>query len=216
MATYLDRLKALRKQIRLMYGLKASVEIHASELIRINKNQEYKTIRKTNRINLLKYYCAQLPVIFDSAKVINICLDKKSFTDTKEIQKTAWQRLVQRYDTFLKKEGKDKGIIISDDTDGRTVVNLIRKMRIYNPLPSQYSSQPYNRPTNNIIEDLFQRNSADSYFIQSVDVIAHLLYRKEYPKGSLKKYGVEHLFDLLEPILLKEASKSDTLGIVRK
>jgi len=49
-----------------------------------------------------------------------------------------------------------------------------------------------------------------------VDVIAHVLYRKEYPKGSLKKFGLEHFFDILEPVLLKEAAKGDDFGIVRK
>jgi hypothetical protein len=38
----------------------------------------------------------------------------------------------------------------------------------------------------------------------------------EYPKGSLKKFGLEHQFKKLEPILLKQASKNDEFGIVRK
>lgn len=47
-------------------------------------------------------------------------------------------------------------------------------------------------------------------------MIAHTLYRMEYPKGSLKKFGIEHQFKKLEPILLKQASKNDNYGIVRK
>ena len=60
------------------------------------------------------------------------------------------------------------------------------------------------------------KHSDHSYFIQIADIIVHLLYRAELPKSSLKKFNVDRLFYNFTPILLKEASKSDSLGIVRK
>lgn len=212
---YLDRLKTFRKSVKDSYGLLFREEIHAAELIRINKIKSYRDIKKTDRINILKSYCHQIPIIFDTAKVINVCLKKSDFASPEEVQQIAWNRLIQRFDTFLKKSAKDKGMIISDDTDGHKIMKLMRKMRVYNPVPSHFGAS-YNAPTDNILEDLLQRNSQHSYFIQTVDVIAHLLYRKEHPKGSLKKYGLENLFDVIEPILLKEAARGDGLGIVRK
>jgi len=134
----------------------------------------------------------------------------------RDIFDLAWSRLLQRYDIYLKKEAKDKGIVVVDDTDSIKLQNLQRKMRVYNPIPSHFSEGTYNAPINNILEDPFSRTSNQSYFIQTVDVIAHLLYRKEYPKGSLKKFGLEYQFSKFEPILLKKASKLDNLGIVRK
>ncbi len=212
----LQRLKEFRKSIKTKYGLNQRTEIHASELIRINKTLEYRKINKTDRINILKDFCSQIPIIFDSGKIINICLKKMEFQNTNDIQITAWNRLIQRFDTYLKKEAKDKGIIIADDTDGKKIMGLLRKMRVYNPVLSHYTNQSYNAPTDSIIEDVFLRNSEHSYFIQTVDVVSHLLYRKEYPKGSLKKYNLDLQFDILDPILLKEASKNDNFGIVRK
>ncbi|MBN2395953.1 MAG: DUF3800 domain-containing protein [Candidatus Atribacteria bacterium] len=214
--TTLSRLKAFRKSLKEKYGLNQRTEIHAAELIRVNKLKEYCQIRKTDRINILKDYSLQIPVIFDTSKIINICLKKSDFQDTSDILLTAWKRLIQRFDNYLKKEAKDKGLIISDDTDSLKIMELMRKMRVYNPISSHYSSNPYNSPTDNILEDLFQRSSGHSYFIQSVDVIAHLLYRREFIKGSLRKYGLEKQFDNLLPVLLTEASKNDTMGIVRK
>ncbi|MFO7972902.1 MAG: DUF3800 domain-containing protein [Marinilabilia sp.] len=212
---HLSRLKTFRRYVKETYDLNQRTEIHASELIRINKIKEYQKIKKARRIQLLKDYCTQIPFIFNEGKIINICLNKTEFPNTQEIQKTAWTRLIQRYDNYLKKTVNDKGIIIADDTNGKLIFNLLRKMRVYNPVLSKFTGSPYNVPTDSIIEDLFERHSHDSYFIQSVDVIAHILYRKEYPKGSLRKYGVNHFFDKLEPILLKEASKNDEWGIVR-
>jgi len=213
--SYLIRLKAFRKILKEKYGLNQRTEIHAKELIRISKEEAYRTIKKDDRINLLKEYCVEIPNIFDTAKIINVSLVKADFTETGKIQEVAWQRLIQRYDTFLKKSSDNNGIIISDDTDSSVLMQLHRKMRVYNPIPSHFGGS-YNAPTDSIIEDIFMRSSHHSYFIQTVDVVSHLLYRKEYPKGSLRKYNLEAQFDKLEPILLKEASRGDTMGIVRK
>ena len=212
---YLGRLKSFRKSLKIKYGLNQRTEIHATELIRINKMESYNTIRKSDRINIIKDYCTQIPLIFDTASVINVCL-KISEHPNEDIFDLAWSRLMQRYDTFLKRTAKDKGIIVADDTNSIKLMTLLRKMRIYNPTPSHFSDSSYNAPKDNIIEDTFSRASHHSYFIQTVDVIAHCLYRKEYPKGSLKKYGLEYQFKKLESILLKKASKNDEFGIVRK
>jgi len=212
----LSRLKIFRNVLKEKYGLNKRMEIHATELIRINKLKAYSTITKSKRLEILKTYSEQIPVIFDTCKVINICLNKQEFSTTKDIQVLAWNRLIQRYDTFLKKSGNDKGIIIADDTDSLIINKLLRKMRIYNPVNSHFTQSSYNAPADNILEDLIQRNSDNSYFIQTVDVIAHCLYRKEFPKGSLRKFGIHNYFNKIEQVLLKEASKTDPLGIVRK
>jgi hypothetical protein len=211
---YLSRLKTFRKSLFNKYGLNQRTEVHSSELIRIGSLKEYQRISKTNRINILKDYATQIPIIFSNARVINICLKIDEFPE-RDIFELAWSRLLQRFDTYLKKEAKDKGIVVVDDTDSIKLQNLQRRLRIYNPTPSHFTEGSYNAPINNILEDPFSRNSSQSYFIQTVDVIAHLLYRKEFPKGSLKKFGLQYQFEKLEPILLKKASKSDDLGIVR-
>ncbi len=213
--TILEKLKKLRGVINTNYGLNPRIEIHASELIRINKIEEYRNLLKHKRMEILKFYTSQIPVIFDTAKVLNICLDKTKQKSKKDIQELAWNRLIQRYDTYLKTVN-DKGIIISDTMNQESLVrNTIRKMRIYNHVPSHYRPY-YDNPIKNILEDVFNRDSKHSYFIQTADVISQILYRKEYPKLSLKKYNVDKYFQILEPILLKEASRNDEFGIVRK
>lgn len=212
----LEKLKKLRRVIKDKYGLNPRIEIHASELIRIDKIKEYRRLKKRERLDILKLYSTQIPIIFDTAKVLNICLDKTEQKSKKDIQELAWSRLIQRFDTYLTKTVNDKGVIISDTMNQESLIrNTIRKMRIYNPVPSHFGPY-YDSPVKNIIEDAFNRDSKHSYFIQTVDVIAQILYRKEYPKASLKKYNVDRLFQMLEPILLLEASKNDKLGIVRK
>lgn len=211
---YLTRLKAFRKLLKEKYKLNQRTEIHTSELIRVQKLKEYKHIKKSDRLSIIKDYCTEMPRIFDTAHIINICIKIEEHPNS-DIFNLAWGRLLQRFDTFLKKIGNDKGIIVADDTDSIKLMSLQRKMRIYNPTPSHFSGT-YNSAIDSIIEDTFSRSSHHSYFLQSVDMVAHTLYRMEYPKGSLKKFGIEHQFKKLEPILLKQASKNDDYGIVRK
>lgn len=211
----LDDFIQYRSLLKKKYGLLLRTELHASELIRVNKTLEYRRIRKKDRIAILKDLSVQIPNIFSDSIIINICLKKKEHPHLDEFQTLAWSRMIQRYENFLQRKNYSKGIIISDDTNEPLVRLRLRKMRRYNPIPSKYSG--YNNiPVSHIIEDVFMRNSKHSYFLQVVDIIAHLLYRHEYPKGSLKKHQIEKAFECFESLLLKKASASDPLGIVRK
>ena len=201
----LNRMKAFRKHLKDTYAL----------LIRVNKIEEYKQIHKSQRINILKEFVRQIPVIFNKSVIINIVFHKQQFPNETNFQELAWARLIQRFDTYLKKMQKGRGIIVSDDCQDANIRKLLRKMRVYNPTPSHYEGF-YNAPVDNIIEDIFMRSSQHSMFIQAADFVAHTLYRKEFPKGSLKKFGLDNIFDELEPILLKKASRTDPFGIVRK
>jgi len=211
-----QRLKELRREIKKQYGLGIREEIHASELIRIQKIESYKKIFKVKRIDLMRYYISCIPIIFSKSKIINVCIDKGKTPSGsyKNYAELAWNRLLQRYDNYLKHE-KSSGIVITDQTDENLVRYLLRKMRVFNPIPSKFGGI-VQCITDNIVEDPFIRNSQHSYFIQTTDIIAHCLYRQEYPKGSLKKYNIQSFFKLLEPIILKEASPIDKFGIVRK
>jgi len=209
----LDHLKILRTNIKSAYGLGPKSEFHAMEIFRTT-NPAYKKMHKTARINMLKFYANEIPIVFSNAKILNICITKSDHPHITNFQTLAWNRFISRYDTFLKKV-QDKGIIICDESNENQLRNQLRKSRIYNPVPSQFGGT-YNAVTQNIIEDITHRKSTLSYFIQTCDVIAHVLYRKEFIKGSLRKFGVEKIFDLLDPILLKEATSADPQGIVRK
>lgn len=209
-----DNIKEFRRRIRTDFGLPLRTEIHASELIRIGSIDAYRAIRKSDRVRILRRIAQELPSILPTARVINVCLDKAAHLG-RNVKELAWTRLLTRYHTFLQKSATAYGIVVADGIDDKEVRRLTRKLRVYNPTPS-HSGGYYNCPIRSVLEDPFHRDSRDSYFTQIADVAAHLLYRSEYPKGALRKFGIEQLFRHIEPLLLKEASKSDPLGIVRK
>ena len=210
----LNMLKKFRKYIQTKYGLGVQTEIHATELLRIKKIMAYKDIKKADRLRILNEYATYIPNIFKGCKIINVSFNKSKLDLVENVHKLAWERLITRYDTYLKKTAKDEGIIFSDEGNEKTMRLLLRKMRIYNPIQSHFGGS-YNAKITKIIEDVTFRKSNTSYFIQTVDVIAFLLYRMDYPKGSTKKYNLDKMFPLLEPIFLKEASPSDKYGVVR-
>jgi len=200
----LENLTGLREVIFQKYGLKPKIEFHATEIFRTSL-EEYKVIKKSERINMLKFYVNEIPKIFSNAKILNICFDKAKHPGVHNYQDSAWKLFLYEYDIYLQKTVCDQGIIICDESNEHQLRNLLRKSRIQYPVPLK-----------NIIEDIVHRKSTLSYFIQTCDIIAHCLYRKEYPKSSLRKHQVESIFNTLEPVLLKEANKVDPLGIVRK
>lgn len=212
----LDLLKRMRKYFKKKYGLGVTTEIHAKELFRLGNLKLYKKIHKAQRVRLFKEYAELIPKIFKNCRVINICFHKNDFAPGTDFTLLAFARLVTRYNMFLTKTVRDEGIIIADGASEKKLRMLLRKMRIYNPVRSHYSEKTYNARITNVIEDIMHHNSTDSYFIQTVDVIACLLKHREYPKGSTKKYNLDLLFDLLDPILLKTASVKDPQGIVRQ
>lgn len=212
---YLDLLKRMRKYFSDTYELGRYTEIHAAELTRIKNMIEYRKIKKYNRIKILEEYSKYIPLIFKEAKIINVCIQKSEHPQVEDFCLFSYRRLISRYDLFLKRTVKDEGMIFCDESNEKSLRSLLRTMRYYNPVKSHYTGNIYNAKISRVIEDMVHRNSATSYFIQTVDVIGYLLKSRECVKGAYKKYNLDRFFENLEPILHKVAAPKDFYGIVR-
>jgi Protein of unknown function (DUF3800) len=71
---------------------------------------------------------------------------------------------------------------------------------------------PANIPVELILEDPVFKVSQRSYFIQLADFCAYALLRKERPLASKTKYGLDTAFELLNPVLLTQATRYDPQG----
>ena len=85
--------------------------------------------------------------------------------------------------------------------------------RRFNPIPSQYDPlRVRHEPLLRIVEDPYFKDSADSLFIQLADMVAYALWRKDFPD---LKHGFDGaFFDILDPILLRAATRRNPQGIV--
>ena len=69
-------------------------------------------------------------------------------------------------------------------------------------------------PLGHIVEDPFTKDSADSLFLQMVDVAAYSAFQQYRPNAFVKKQGAKTCFQRLTPVLLTVASRSNPLGML--
>ena len=156
-------------------------------------------------------------------QIINVVVNKKNKPIGSDIFNLAWQTLIQRIENTLQYRNfigstniQDTAMLFVDKTDEVKLRNLTRKMRRYNPVPNSFNLGAGYRilPTKLIIEDAIHKDSAHSYFIQLADVNAYFLSQKFQPNQYIKRKGGKNYLDRLQPVLFKQASKKDLLGIV--
>lgn len=158
----------------------------------------------------------------DFISITNVIVNKAGKPADYDIFYNAWQGLFQRFQNTLKygnfpgAHRSDYGLVLTDNTDGKKLRQLVRKMAVYNPVPNMasFGGGYRNLPMLRVIEDPHQKDSQDSYFIQACDVCAYFLMQKYAPNSYVRKQGAQHYLNRLDPILNKRASYSNGLGIV--
>lgn len=214
-------LKKFRKYLLENYNIPLYKELHARDFLngrgRPSKDQ---IIRKFDRVEITRMFFQRLAHHLSELNiyVINVCVPNKSGVNSYD---TAVDRILNRIQRTLKMK-KRQAVLIFDEGKEQLVKRLYRKMRVYNPVPSQFGawedgSASKSILTDRIIADPFFRSSKDDYFIQTVDFIAFTLLKSfEPPTPHVEKYQINKLFTILEPILFKQASKYNKLGIVTR
>lgn len=219
---FLNNLVVFRRSAKAKKGLLLKDEIHAAEFIRGNcKSRTIKAISKNDRLDLLKQ-CLTWTAQQDYIRVITVCVDKQGKGNT-DIFELAWKTLLMRventigYGNFVGAGNRvDHAVIISDNTNDKQLVALVRKMRHYNPVPNtqQYGGGHRNLPIKFLIEDPVLRDSRTSLTHQIVDVIAYFARQTYETNGYLRKKGGRNFYSRLLPVILKQASPRNPLGIV--
>lgn len=218
---YLDQLIAFRQRLRLTFGFRLREELHAAALL--TRPGELVRIQKNDRLTIIRAYANELATMTD-ANLINVVVDKQRKPLDYPVFETAWTALLQRFENTLSRRNfagpanaDERGIVLPDHTDDKKLSDLLRKMRRYNPIPNQAAYGPGYRNLRmaSIIEDPMFRDSAHSYFIQTADLAAFLLYQHLDPNTYMRKKGARNYFHRLDPILCRVASPRDPHGIVR-
>ena len=214
----LDHILNFRRNMKSVYGLPIRTEIHASEYIR---SSPYPGIQKFQRLAILRNYLDELAKI-DYISITNVIVNKAGKPPTFDVFEEAWKCLFQRFENTLVfgnypgRFSNDKGMVFVDNTDGKKLKSLVRKMSVYNPIPSSgiLGSASRNIPMVRVVEDPHHKNSTDSYFIQSSDLCAYFLMQKFDPNSYIRRMGGRNYFDRLGNVLNTKASKTNSLGIV--
>ena len=212
--------KDLRLSLRGEFGIRRNQELHANRNIAGRGALWGKRWSVGDRIRLFQLVLeavAQMPGV----KAINVCVRKVDpiFDGQRgrHVLETAWTLLLQRFHNYIDhtrgKSDTDFGMVIHDSGHTIEIRKLMRKLRVYNPVPSRFGGPSRNIPLTTLIEDPVPRDSYHAQFIQICDYIAYSLLRRE---EVVTRYpGLKDVFEILTPIILQEAARYDPLGIVR-
>lgn len=215
---FLNRIIALRKTLRSVYGLPIRSEIHASEFI----NGRVGQLKRHQRLAILRNTLDELAKI-DRISITNVVVDKTNKPLEYDVFNSAWGTLFQRFENtllhgnFPRGYHRGHGLVVTDATAGHKLARLVRRMAVYNPIPSDPTRGAASRniPITRVIEDPFGKDSKDTLPVQMADVVAYFLAQRIAPNSFIRRQRAAHYFDRLKPVLNLHASRFDPHGIVR-
>lgn len=216
----LNSLVEFRRWCRARYGLKLREEIHAARMF--NRPAELVRIRRHERLAIIHAYARRLAGI-PTLNIVNVVVRKEDKSAGYRVLENAWEALIQRFENTItcrnfagSTNPDDRGMLIPDHSSDERVLQLLRRMRYYNPVPHQPEFGPgyRNLVLERVAEDPSFRDSRHSYFIQSCDLAGFLLYQRLAQNSYIRKKGAKTYFNILDPILCRAASRSDPQGIV--
>lgn len=211
----IDVFVAFKKTLNAAYGFPVRSEIHASEFIK----RPVHGLARHVRLAILRNTLDEIAKFVD-VSITNIVIDKRNKPAGYDVFDMAWKALFQRFENTLKfgnfpgKHRRDMGIIFTDATAGKKLTQMVRKMRVYNPVPNSGGVGYRQLPFMKIIEDPTERDSKESLLVQVADVCAYFLMQRYKPNAYIRKQNAKYYFDRLLPVLNTHASKASPLGIV--
>lgn len=213
----------LRRKLRSTYGVGQRIAWHATDIVNAHGDYHHSQsgLSASQRFAFYREILETLAGL-DHLRVLNVFIRKDQITGTppRDLFEWAWELFIQRLHNSLGPNGalpgkNEHGLLITDRTHDDQLRRLHRRMRAHNPVPSQFPDKPARQIlAKRVLEDPVPRASQDSYFVQAADLIAFALARRDYPRANLAPYGFSGFFNLLDPILLKEASRKDPQGVV--
>lgn len=180
-------MRALRKELRDKYGFHVTEEMHTKHFLTDKNPYRNYNWSKEIRQEILKAFT--LTIAGMDLKIVNVIIDKTKFKDNNyHILENALKYNIQRIENDS--AGQWNYLIITDKGRIAPMRKTARAIRAFNPIQSKYSYGFVNQPITNMIEDIMEKDSSESYFIQTYDFVSffiHLYFKLEYRKEALPK-----------------------------
>lgn len=204
-------LKEYRHRLKDKFGIYLHKEFHAWEFISGRGKISDTIVTKYQRCTIFKELMT-LVSNMPGLRVFNTCVPFKE-------DERAFEFLLNRINKTMESWGSH-AMLICDEGKQTAYTHLMRSMHVYNPIPTRFKnledgSYTKNVPLTRFIEDPIFKPSDQSYFVQVADFCAYSLLRRENQLASKNKYGLHEAFDILQPVLVREASRKDKDGIIR-
>lgn len=214
-----------RRYLRDQYSFPVKMELHTRDFLLNKKPYSALRIPDNDRIAVIGDYCRLMASL--EIQVINVVINKSAIRNPNyDVLDTAFTYAVQRIENTLNVvDPANRFMIIVDPGRVGKMRKTARRIQRINYIPSRYSSTHYRREVQRLIEDPLEKDSKESYFIQSCDLIAYLVYQHKQielglgtpPRRMPEAFSHDLLtswLDILKPILNLQASRIDPFGIV--
>ena len=141
-----------------------------------------------------------------------------TFSSITEIPERSLERIFTRVHNTAERNDY-YALTFFDSGNEISTQKTLRKLRVINYIPSKYGGWHgetiiRNVPVSRIIADSMFIDSSKDYMIQVVDFIAYAAKTMYEPSSNAVRYGLQDSYKILEPIFLKQVTKSNELGIV--
>lgn len=206
-----QQVRAFRRDLKKHDGIYVYKELHAWKLVSGRGKIADRVVPKGRRHQIFRDALALITEL-PGAQVFNACFGSKE-------DELAYERLLNRINRTMK-AWDSHAVLIWDEGKEAQHRRLTRRMGVHNPIPSAYGmwetgNVTKNIPLEHILEDPVFKPSEQSYFIQLTDFVAYALLRREHPLPSRAKYRLHTAFEVLSPVLVTAASRTDPEGIIR-
>lgn len=192
-----EKIHTLRKKLSSDYHFPVKEEMHTKNFLTDKNPYRNYMWNVDTRKKILQEFLSVITSLH--MKNINVIIDKTKIRtpETYDVLKNALTYNVQRIENDS--NGQWNFIAISDEGRISPMRKTIRKMQIFNPIPSKYKFDYSDKPVKNIIEDILSKDSRESYFIQICDLISYFVHL--YFKCIMKN---EQIPSRIQNILTKE------------
>lgn len=177
-----NQIKFLRRELKAKYGFHIKEEMHTKHFLTDKDPYRKYNWNNEQKIEILKAFTLLIAEM--DLSCINVIIDKNKIKKQDyNILENALKYNIQRIDNDSK--GEWNYIIITDKGRIAPMRKTARTIRAYNPIQSKYSHTFKNQPISGLIEDIMEKDSKESYFIQICDFISYFVHL--YYKCCLKR-----------------------------
>lgn len=214
----------LRRYWNSWYNIPQRVVLHATEIVNGHGDYHHSQygLKTEDRFEIYHNALSFLANLAGKIHILNVFIRKRNiFKPDLDVFEWGWKFFIQRFHNTLDTGGalgsdSNFGMLITDRTHDDHLRKLMRQMRAFNYIKSKKPGTPpyHNVLVTRVLDDPVPRDSRHSYFIQLADLVAFALARRDFPRARLKSHKFETYFDVVDPVLLKDANRSNPQGIV--
>jgi hypothetical protein len=214
-----------RQDLKRDHGFPIKTEFHTHDFLLdkgIYKSFNYPDQEK---LEIVTKFCDLIGTIKINIINVGIVKPRIKFAGYKVLDK-ALTFSIQRIDNDMNQQGNNekKVILITDEGRVGKMRKTIRRMQQINYIPSKFSSTPYRKQIDCVVEDILEKESNQSYFIQLVDLVSYVVnlytigitgigaFSSRLPSGINHKTITEWL-DKILPSINKKACPAEPYGI---